>query len=266
MEMKITPHFTKDQNPYEGLNFVERRSSLTHKQGSDIQKMVAPSEWSQVATDILIHKYRRKTGITNKPDGEDDVRDILDRMVDCWKQWGLKEGYFSGKKEATIFGDEVKYMLIHQMAAPNSPQWFNTGLFSSYGIKGPAQGHFFVDSKTQKIKKANSSYERPQPHACFIQGVKDSLVGDYGIMNLFEREARLFKFGSGTGTNFSSLRGTGESLSSGGSSSGLMGWLKIGDAAAGAIKSGGTTRRAAKMVCLDIDHPDVEDFIEWKAK
>ncbi|MCR9205134.1 MAG: adenosylcobalamin-dependent ribonucleoside-diphosphate reductase, partial [Halobacteriovoraceae bacterium] len=170
------------------------------------------------------------------------------------------------KKEAQIFCDELTYMLIHQMAAPNSPQWFNSGLFESYGIKGSPQGHFFVDPKTGSIKKSQSSYERPQPHACFIQGVVDSLVGDRGIMNLWEREARLFKFGSGTGTNFSELRGKGEPLSSGGTSSGLMGWLKIGDTAAGAIKSGGTTRRAAKMVCLDLDHPDVEEFITWKAR
>ena len=155
-------------------------------------------------------------------------------------------------------------MLASQRAAPNSPQWFNTGLHWAYGIDGPAQGHHYVDYKTGKLTKSKSSYEHPQPHACFIQSVSDDLVNDGGIMDLWVREARLFKYGSGTGTNFSSLRGEGEKLSGGGKSSGLMGFLKIGDRAAGAIKSGGTTRRAAKMVIVDADHPDIEDFINWK--
>lgn len=265
--MKIKAHFTKNKDPYDGVIFEERISQL-QKVGEETTpvKMMAPKSWSQVAVDILANKYRRKSGVPSKDQGEDDLRDIISRMVNCWSRWGLKENYFASKKEAKIFSDEITYMLVHQMAAPNSPQWFNTGLYDSYGIKGSPQGHYFFDSKTQKVKKSKSSYERPQPHACFIQGVSDSLVGEGGIMDLWEREARLFKFGSGTGTNFSSLRGTGEPLSSGGTSSGLMGWLKIGDAAAGAIKSGGTTRRAAKMVCLDIDHPDVEEFITWKAR
>lgn len=265
--MKIKAHFTKNRKPFEDVEFVERESRLNKvKEELPTLKMVAPKNWSQVAVDILAHKYRRKSGIPNKKNGEDDVRDIISRMVNCWRVWGERGGYFSNPKEAQIFSDELTYMLIHQMAAPNSPQWFNSGLFETYGIKGSPQGHYYVDPRSGKVKKSKSSYERPQPHACFIQGLKDSLVGDSGIMNLWEREARLFKFGSGTGTNFSNLRGEGEPLSSGGTSSGLMGWLKIGDAAAGAIKSGGTTRRAAKMVCLDINHPDVEEFIVWKAK
>ena len=155
-------------------------------------------------------------------------------------------------------------MLANQMVAPNSPQWCNTGLHWAYGINGPAQGHFYVDPKNGKLKRSEDAYTHPQPHACFIQSVADSLVNEGGIMDLWTREARLFKYGSGTGTNFSALRAEGEPLSGGGRSSGLMSFLKIGDRAAGAIKSGGTTRRAAKMVCLDIDHPDVENFIEWK--
>jgi ribonucleoside-diphosphate reductase alpha chain len=155
-------------------------------------------------------------------------------------------------------------MLAAQMCAPNSPQWFNTGLHWAYGIDGPSQGHFYVDYLTKKLTKSTSAYEHPQPHACFIQGVSDSLVGDGGIMDLWTREARLFKYGSGTGSNFSTIRSHGETLSGGGSSSGLMSFLKIGDKSAGAIKSGGTTRRAAKMVIVDIDHPDIEEFINWK--
>src|SRR5258707_11944321 len=149
-------------------------------------------------------------------------------------------------------------MLADQRAAPNSPQWFNTGLHFAYGIDGPAQGHLYVDEKTGEVKPSNSAYERPQPHACFIQSVSDDLVNEGGIMDLWVREARLFKYGSGTGSNFSALRGEGERLAGGGQSSGLMSFLKVGDRAAGAIKSGGTTRRAAKMVSVDIDHPDIE--------
>jgi ribonucleoside-diphosphate reductase alpha chain len=161
--------------------------------------------------------------------------------------------------------DEMRYMLASQFGAPNSPQWFNTGLYWAYGIDGPAQGHSFIDYKTGQLIKSRSAYERPQPHACFIQGIEDDLVNDGGIMDLWVREARLFKYGSGTGTNFSSLRSSEEGLSGGGRSSGLMSFLKIGDRAAGAIKSGGTTRRAAKMVIVDIDHPDIEQFIAWKS-
>ena len=156
-------------------------------------------------------------------------------------------------------------MMATQRAAPNSPQWFNTGLHWAYGIAGPAQGHSYVDPDTGDLSRSTSAYERPQPHACFIQSVADDLVGDGGIMDLWTREARIFKYGSGTGSNFSDIRGENEPLSGGGKSSGLMSFLKIGDRAAGAIKSGGTTRRAAKMVIVDADHPDIEAFIDWKA-
>ena len=156
------------------------------------------------------------------------------------------------------------YMLANQMAAPNSPQWFNTGLNWAYGITGPSQGHYYVDYQTGELTKSEDAYTHPQPHACFIQSVSDDLVNEGGIMDLWVREARLFKYGSGTGSNFSELRGANESLSGGGKSSGLMSFLKIGDRSAGAIKSGGTTRRAAKMVTLDLDHPDIEEYINWK--
>ncbi|MEO0387943.1 MAG: vitamin B12-dependent ribonucleotide reductase, partial [Pseudomonadota bacterium] len=178
--------------------------------------------------------------------------------------WGWKGGYFTEESDARAYFDEMRYMLATQMAAPNSPQWFNTGLHWAYGIDGPSQGHFYVDWQTGKLTKSRSAYEHPQPHACFIQSVEDDLVNDGGIMDLWTREARLFKYGSGTGTNFSSLRGANEPLAGGGKSSGLMSFLKIGDRAAGAIKSGGTTRRAAKMVICDMDHPDIEQFINWK--
>ncbi len=189
----------------------------------------------------------------------------FDRLAGCWTHWGKEHGYFDNDEDAEAFHDELCHMLAAQVAAPNSPQWFNTGLHWAYGITGPAQGHWYADPETGKLKTSSNAYEHPQPHACFIQSVSDDLVNEGGIMNLWVREARLFKYGSGTGTNFSKLRGFGERLSGGGRSSGLMSFLKIGDRAAGAIKSGGTTRRAAKMVCLDLDHPDVEEFISWKA-
>jgi ribonucleoside-diphosphate reductase alpha chain len=198
--------------------------------------------------------------------GETSARQVFDRLAGAWAYWGWKGGYFTTEEDARAYYDEMRVMLAMQMAAPNSPQWFNTGLHWAYGIDGPSQGHYYVDFETGELTKSASAYEHPQPHACFIQSVKDDLVGDGGIMDLWVREARLFKYGSGTGTNFSSLRGEGERLSGGGKSSGLMGFLKIGDRAAGAIKSGGTTRRAAKMVICDADHPDIEEFINWKVK
>jgi len=190
---------------------------------------------------------------------------VFERLAGCWTHWGRRYGYFDSEEDAEAFHDELCHMLARQMAAPNSPQWFNTGLHWAYGIDGPPQGHWYVDPETGEARQAESAYERPQPHACFIQSIRDDLVNEGGIMDLWLREARLFKYGSGTGTNFSPLRAEGEPLSGGGRSSGLMSFLKIGDRAAGAIKSGGTTRRAAKMVCLDLDHPDIEQFIRWKA-
>src|SRR5207248_4483064 len=192
------------------------------------------------------------------------AKQVFDRLAGCWTYWGWKGGYFTSEEDARAFSDELRYMLAKQMVAPNSLQWFNTGLHWAYGVDGPGQGHYYVDWKTGKLVKSKSAYERPRPHACFIQGIEDDLVNEGGIMDLWVREARLFKYGSGTGSNFSRLRGAGEKLSGGGKSSGLMSFLKIGDRAAGAIKSGGTTRRAAKMVTVDVDHPDIEEFISWK--
>jgi len=267
--MKFKRHFVKTKGqPYEGLKFVERTSELKNSDGSKASrqmKVAVPEQWSQVATDILAQKYLRRAGIP-KIGAESDSRQVFHRLAGCWTDWGTRYGYFDTEDDAATFYDETCYMLANQMCAPNSPQWFNTGLYFAYGLKGSGQGHYFVDPETNRLQKSTSAYERPQPHACFIQAVGDDLVNEGGIMDLWTREARLFKFGSGTGTNFSSIRGEGEPLSGGGVSSGLMSFLKIGDRAAGAIKSGGTTRRAAKMVCLDLDHPDIENFIEWKVE
>lgn len=282
--MKIKKLFTKNlKNPFEGITFVERRSEIKNTDGTEVSsldKVTVPDFWSQVATDILAQKYFRKAGLKNAPkksplkspygetqnDSETDARQVFHRLAGCWTHWGKKQGYFDTAQDAQNFYDEACYMLAHQMAAPNSPQWFNTGLHWAYGIEGKSQGHYYIDPKTRALKTSTSAYERPQPHACFIQAVQDDLVNEGGIMDLWTREARLFKYGSGTGTNFSSIRGAGEKLSGGGMSSGLMSFLAIGDRAAGAIKSGGTTRRAAKMVCLDLDHPDIIDFIDWKVR
>ena len=297
--MRVTRRFTVGlESPYDSLRFTPRRSEIRNPDGSlvfEADGVMVPEGWSQVATDILAQKYFRKAGVPavtktirekglpawlqrKVPDekamealpedrrygGERDARQVFDRLAGCWTYWGWREGLFDGEEDAKVFYDELRFSLANQMCAPNSPQWFNTGLHWAYGIDGPAQGHRYVDTDTNEVVNSTSAYERPQPHACFIQSVSDDLVNEGGIMNLWEREARLFKYGSGTGTNFSNLRGSGEKLSGGGRSSGLMSFLKIGDRAAGAIKSGGTTRRAAKMVCLDIDHPDIEDFVNWK--
>ncbi len=195
---------------------------------------------------------------------ETSARQVFDRLAGTWRRWGEENGYFASADDADAFEDELKYMLANQIASPNSPQWFNTGLHDAYGLTGPAQGFWYIDPDTEEAVPSPDAYSRPAPHACFINAVTDDLVSPGGIMDLWLREARLFKYGSGTGSNFSSIRAENEPLSGGGKSSGVMSFLKIGDRAAGAIKSGGTTRRAAKMVILDLDHPDIETFIDWK--
>ncbi|WP_435659566.1 vitamin B12-dependent ribonucleotide reductase [Leisingera caerulea] len=289
--MKIERKFTKPgQDAYADLAFVSATSEIRNPDGTIVFRLdniEIPASWSQVASDVIAQKYFRKAGVPSRlkkvrekgvPEflwrsvpaegaelaGETSSKQVFDRLAGAWAYWGWKGGYFSSEEDARAYYDEMRYMLATQRSAPNSPQWFNTGLHWAYGIDGPAQGHHYVDYKTGKLTKSDSAYEHPQPHACFIQSVSDDLVKDGGIMDLWVREARLFKYGSGTGTNFSHLRAEGEPLSGGGKSSGLMGFLKIGDRAAGAIKSGGTTRRAAKMVIVDADHPDIEQFIEWK--
>ncbi len=268
--MKITRHFTKaGHDPLEGIPFVPRTSRISKLDGTvvfEAKDVMVPESWSQVAVDILAQKYFRRKGIDAAGGGERDARQVFHRLAGCWRFWGESRGYFDTTEDAQAFYDELVYMLANQMCAPNSPQWFNTGLHFAYGIAGPAQGHFYVDPADGKVKESTSAYERPQPHACFIQSVQDDLVNPGGIMDLWMREARIFKYGSGTGSNFSRIRGAEEPLSGGGRSSGLMSFLAVGDRAAGAIKSGGTTRRAAKMVTLDLDHPDIEPFIDWKVQ
>src|SRR5471032_964289 len=299
--MRIARRFTKaGQDPYAAVAFRTTSSEIRNPDGSvvfQLADMEVPAEWSQVACDILAQKYFRKAGVPARlkpvadadapaflwrheadeealaklPAGrrsgsETSAKQVFDRLAGTWTYWGWKGGYFDSEAEAQTYYDEMRFMLCRQMAAPNSPQWFNTGLHWAYGIDGPGQGHYYVDYQTGKLTKSKSAYEHPQPHACFIQSVADDLVNEGGIMDLWVREARLFKYGSGTGSNFSALRGENEKLSGGGRSSGLMSFLKIGDRAAGAIKSGGTTRRAAKMVVVDADHPDIEAYIDWKVK
>ncbi len=299
--MRIDRRYTASgSSPYAEIPFRHATSEIRNPDGSIVfrlENIEVPEAWSQVAADVLAQKYFRKAGVPArlKKVEENDVpswlwrsvpddkalaslpenersgsemssKQVFDRLAGCWTYWGWKGGYFTSEDDARAFHDELRFMLANQMVAPNSPQWFNTGLHWAYGIDGPSQGHYYVDFKTGKLVKSKSSYEHPQPHACFIQGVADDLVNEGGIMDLWVREARLFKYGSGTGSNFSMLRGEGERLAGGGRSSGLMSFLKIGDRAAGAIKSGGTTRRAAKMVVVDADHPDIEAYIDWKVK
>lgn len=269
--LKFDRYFTVEgTHPFDQFNYAYRSSVIKNPAGDIVFKMdnvEVPENWSQVATDILAQKYFRKAGVP-QPDGstggETSIKQVAHRLADCWRQWGEQYGYFASAKDAQVFYDELVYSISAQHAAPNSPQWFNTGLHSTYGITGKPQGHYFVDPLTGELKQSTSAYERPQPHACFILSVDDDLVNGGGIMDLWVREARIFKYGSGVGTNFSRIRGASEKLSGGGKSSGLMSFLKIGDRAAGAIKSGGTTRRAAKMVCLDLDHPEIMEFINWK--
>lgn len=270
--LKISRYFTqKNSDPLEEIAYELRTSRISNPDGSTVFEMrnvEVPASWTQVATDVLAQKYFRKKGVADKFGGRNgaewSAKQVMRRLAGTWRYWGEKYSYFASNEDAQAFEDELKYMLIHQIAAPNSPQWFNTGLAWAYDIKGEKQGHYYVNPETEKVEESNDAYTRPQPHACFIQSIKDDLVNEGGIFDLMMREARLFKYGSGTGTNFSAIRGKDENLSGGGKSSGLMSFLGTIDRAAGAIKSGGTTRRAAKMVCLNIDHPEVEDFINWK--
>src|SRR5271167_127677 len=299
--MRIDRHYTKSSgSAYATIAFETTKSEIRNPDGSvvfSLDGIEVPAGWSQVAADVLAQKYFRKAGVparlkrveeesvpsflwrlvadetalgalpkNERFGSEISAKQVFDRLAGAWAYWGWKAGYFDGEEDARAYYDEMRFMLARQIAAPNSPQWFNTGLYWAYGVDGPSQGHYYVDFETGKLVKSRSAYEHPQPHACFIQSVADDLVNDGGIMDLWVREARLFKYGSGTGTNFSALRGENEKLSGGGRSSGLMSFLKIGDRAAGAIKSGGTTRRAAKMVIVDVDHPDIEAFIDWKVK
>ena len=271
--LQFPRRFTRDDvSVFDMFEYDYRTSVIRNPSGEvvfEMNNVEVPKQWSQIATDILAQKYFRKAGVP-QPDGslgrETSAKQVAHRLANCWRVWGEKYGYFASSNDAQIFYEELVYSILNQMCVPNSPQWFNTGLYESYGIAGKPQGHYYVDATDGQLKKSTSAYERPQPHACFILSVTDDLVNDGGIMDLWVREARIFKYGSGVGTNFSNLRGEGEKLSGGGTSSGLMSFLKIGDRAAGAIKSGGTTRRAAKMVCLDLDHPEIVQFVNWKVE
>lgn len=261
--MKVAPHFTKNHsNPYYGLNFISHQFSYD---GGTVD-FIAPKEWGALAVEILWSKFARKKGVG--PLGyESDARDIFKRLAVTWRSWAERLGYFDSESDAEVFEREILYMLSHQIAAPNSPQWFNTGIYDFYGIKGSTpEGHYAYDFKTGAVVKTEGAFVRPQAHACFIQSVSDELLSEGGIFDLLIREARLFKYGSGTGSNFSHIRGKGEKLAGGGLSSGLLSFLDVFDRSAGVIQSGGTTRRAAKMVCLDADHPDVVDFVNYKKR
>ncbi len=275
--VQVGRHFTRSSvNPLEEVVYERRSSVITNPDGSIVFKMEGaevPASWSQLATDIVISKYFRKAGLFNdKNQGERSVKQVVHRIAHTIRTQGEKfGGYFATKADADTFEAELSFLMVNQYGAFNSPVWFNCGLFHEYKITGSG-GNWAWDSAKPESKANNfatnisetaNAYERPQCSACFIQGVDDDLMGIY---ELVKSEARLFKYGSGTGSNFSNIRGKQEKLSGGGTSSGLMSFLEVLDRAAGATKSGGTTRRAAKMVCLDMDHPEIEDFINWKIR
>jgi len=256
--------FTQDGvRPLDQIQYVMANSQIKDKEGRIIFEMKdieVPAHWSQLAIDILVSKYMRKVGVPGTQH-ENSIRQVIHRITHALAQSAIELKYFD-ETSAYIFEDELAYLLIHQMGAFNSPVWFNLGLFQEYGIQGSG-GNFAWDLTKDQIIETRNAFEKPQCSACFIQSVDDDLMS---IFQLMKNEARLFKYGSGSGTNFSRLRGASESLSGGGTSSGLMSFLEVLDRAAGATKSGGTTRRAAKMVCLDLDHPEVIEFITWKSR
>ncbi|MGB8150997.1 MAG: hypothetical protein WCE97_07385, partial [Candidatus Cybelea sp.] len=298
--MKFSRTYSTPDNPYAGVVFEPRTSRIVNPDGSVIFEapdVMVPASWSQVAVDVLAQKYCRKAGVPkcitrvaeegvpdwlqrSIADGgalealprddqfgpECDARQVFNRMAGCWTYYGWKYGYFDSEGDAKVYFDEMCAMLARQIGAPNSPQWFNTGLHWAYGISGPAQGHWYVDPTDETARASADTFSHPQVSACYILGIEDDLVNEGGIFDGVLREARIFKGGSGSGANFSKLRSAGEKLTGGGTSSGLMSFLRVFDRAAGAIKSGGTTRRAAKMVVLNADHPDIEEFVNWKVR
>jgi ribonucleoside-diphosphate reductase alpha chain len=261
-----------DRNPLDDVRYERRTAAITNSDGSVVFKMEGaeiPAEWSQLATDIVVSKYFRKAGLHgDKNSGETSVRQVVHRIAHTIRNAGERfGGYFATTSDADAFEAELSYFLVNQYGAFNSPVWFNCGLWHEYGISGSGENYAYDDKASpdapDDIIRIDNAYERPQCSACFIQAVADDLKSIY---ELVKNEALLFKYGSGTGTNFSALRGKQEKLSGGGTSSGLMSFLEVFDRAAGATKSGGTTRRAAKMVCLDMDHPEIDTFINWKVR
>ena len=287
--MRIARHFTVEgRDAYDGVEFRKATSEIRNPDGSLVfqQKDIdVPASWSQVACDVIAQKYFRKAGVPkervpvreeNVPEwlwrreaaegagtaDERDSRQVFDRLAGAWTYWGWKCGYFDREADARAYRDEMRHMLASQVGAPNSPQWFNTGLHWAYGVAGPAQGHHYVDHETGELNRSTNAYEHPQPHACFIQSVDDDLVNENGIMDLWVREARLFKYGSGTGSNFSRLRGEGESAVR------RRPFLRpdelpsqVGDRAAGA-RSSRVAQPAAprRWSTVDVDHPDIEAY------
>lgn len=261
MPLALSPLFSLTRTPY-----ADREIVIDPATGKRAVRR-CPVPWSDTACTILFSKYARKTGCPH-PEGEIDASEIFARLASAWAHWALKLGYVDPKGSNVLYA-ESHAMLEQQVMAPNSPQWFNTGLELAYGITGSAQGHWAIDladsAPVPRVVACEDALSRPQVSACFIQSVTDDLVNPGGIMDLVQREARVFKFGGGSGSNFSAIRGKGEPLAGGGTSSGLLSFLRVGDTSAGSIKSGGTTRRAAKMVVVDVDHPDVLEFVRWKA-
>ena len=287
-------------DPFAGLSWRKVDVEVCHADPAArvcLTDIEVPAHWSREAAETFVHYYIRRAGVPTRtlrvreegvpeflwasvPDTaalqalpeeertthEMSARQVFLRLAGMWTYWGFTFGYFDTEGDAKTFHDEIVAMLARQVMAPNSPQWFNSGLHWAYGMKGPAQGHCYGDHESGKLKLSSNAYARPQLHACFLHSVKDELVSEGGIMHLYEREMRVFKYGSGAGANMSAIRGKGEGLSSGASALGLMRFLTIGDKAAGAIHAGGLPRRAGKMVVVDIDHPDVVSFIRWKGE
>ena len=299
--MKISRLFTDTgHDPFAGISWRRIDVEICSADPSArvcLTDIEVPAHWSREAAETFVHYYIRRAGVPvattrvreddmpeflwssvadtaallalpedQRTTHETSARQVFLRLAGMWSYWGFKAGYFDTEGDARAFHDEIAVMLARQVMAPNSPQWFNTGLFWAYGLKGPAQGHFYGDHETGKLRPSANAYARPQLHACFLHSVRDELVNEGGIMHLFEREMRVFKYGSGAGANMSAIRGKGEELSSGANALGLMRFLGIGDKAAGAIHSGGLPRRAGKMVVVDVDHPDVVQFIRWKGE
>jgi ribonucleoside-diphosphate reductase alpha chain len=254
----FTSHLSGGRTPYDDVEWERRTASIGNDKGAVIfeqRDVEVPRSWSQTATNIVASKYFH--GKLGTPERETSVKQLVRRVVDTITEWGLAGGYFATQQDGENFRDELAHLMLHQKACFNSPVWFNVGVRE-------ARGYGWVwDAQKQQVQELDQNCTRPQCSACFIVSVKDTLES---ILDLAKTEGMLFKWGSGTGTNLSALREEDSPLSGGGRASGPLSFMKGFDAFAGVIKSGGKTRRAAKMVILNVDHPDIEKFIWCKAK
>jgi len=261
--LRVEPVFcpAEVEDPFDTVEWELRSASIKGEGGEVVFEQhdcEVPSSWSQLATNVVVSKYF--FGALGTSERETSVRQLIHRVSRTIADWGIEDGYFASAEDGQRFYRELTWLCLHQHASFNSPVWFNVGLYHQYGVAG-AMCNWYWDAPTRTVRQPENPYQYPQGSACFIQSVRDNMED---IMELARSEAMLFKFGSGTGTDLSTLRSHRETLSGGGKPSGPLSFMRVYDQIAAVVKSGGKTRRAAKMQSLKVEHPDVMEFIECK--